>query len=118
MTPEEVANLLLKAKVYIDFGHHPGKDRIPREAAISNCCVIVGKKGSARFQEDVPIKDEFKFEPKKRNIPNIIDKIRHLLDNYEREIKKFEDYKEFILNEEEKFEEDIKRIFVLEEVKK
>ena len=45
MTPEQVQKLLERAKVYIDFGNHPGKDRIPREAAISGCVVITGKRG-------------------------------------------------------------------------
>ena len=42
MTPAQVQELLAKAKVYIDFGEHPGRDRIPREAAISGCVVITG----------------------------------------------------------------------------
>ncbi|HOV15574.1 MAG TPA: hypothetical protein PK771_14905, partial [Spirochaetota bacterium] len=56
----EMSNLLLKAKVYIDFGEHPGKDRIPRESAISGCCVITGLKGSAKYHNDVPIKLDYK----------------------------------------------------------
>ena len=55
MTTEEVQELMKRSKVYIDFGNHPGKDRIPREAAMSFCCVITGKRGSAAFSEDVPI---------------------------------------------------------------
>ena len=38
----QVSSLLRKGKVYIDFGNHPGKEHIPREAAISGCCVITG----------------------------------------------------------------------------
>jgi len=111
MTPDEVAELLLKAKLYIDFGNHPGKDRIPREASISNCCVIVGKKGSANFKEDVPIGDEYKFDVNARNIRKIVEKIKHVLKNYDSEIQKFDSYRHFILNEEARFENDIKRIF-------
>ncbi len=111
MTPDEVAELLLRAKLYIDFGNHPGKDRIPREAAVSNCCVIVGKKGSARFKEDVPIGNEYKFDVNTRNIKKIVEKIKHILKNYDSEIQKFESYRHFILNEETRFENDIKRIF-------
>ena len=51
MTPEQVVDLMSESKVYIDFGNHPGKDRIPREAVINGCCVITGVRGSARFKE-------------------------------------------------------------------
>ncbi|MGE5216017.1 MAG: hypothetical protein ACM3SP_03315, partial [Chloroflexota bacterium] len=35
------------SKLYIDFGHHPGRERMPREAAVCGCCVITGKMGAA-----------------------------------------------------------------------
>lgn len=111
MTREEVADLLSSAKVYIDFGNHPGKDRIPREAAISGCCVITGKKGSAKYYEDVPIPEKYKFEDKEENIPQIVEKIRYCIDNYDEVKKDFNNYRSLIKNEEEKFIEDIKKIF-------
>jgi hypothetical protein len=112
MTREEVIKTLQRAKVYIDFGNHPGKDRIPREAAILGCCVITGKRGSAAFFEDVPIPDEYKFEDKEENIPKIIDKIKDCFKNFEERYKDFEYYREYIRNEPKKFMEDLKKIFV------
>jgi len=112
MPREEVIKLLQKAKVYIDFGHHPGKDRLPREAAILGCCVITGKRGSAKFFEDVPIPDEYKFEDKEESIPEIIDKIKDCFENYEERYKDFEYYRQFIKNEPQKFLEDLKKIFI------
>lgn len=114
MTRDEVAKLLSTAKVYIDFGNHPGKDRIPREAAISGCCVITGKDGSAKFYEDVPIDEEFKFKTINKNIPLIVEKIKHCFDNYEFESKKFDNYKKLIKNEQSQFIKDIKNIFQVE----
>ena len=111
MKREDVAKLLSKAKVYIDFGNHPGKDRLPREAAISGCCVITGKDGSAKYYEDVPIPDEFKIEAKIENIQSIVDKIRQCFENYEINSKKFESYREKIKNEEKRFIDDAKKIF-------
>lgn len=111
MTREEVANLLSKAKVYIDFGNHPGKDRIPREALISGCCVIVGKSGSANFYEDVSLENEFKFALNDKDIPLIVKKIIDCLDNYEVEVKKNLKYLESVKNEQSKFIEDINKIF-------
>lgn len=34
LKPDEMAKVMCQAKVYVDFGNHPGKDRIPREAAV------------------------------------------------------------------------------------
>ena len=42
-----VGRLLSTSHVYVDLGHHPGKDRIPREAALAGCVVIAGRRGSA-----------------------------------------------------------------------
>ena len=61
MTPAQVKELLLQAKVYIDFGNHPGKDRIPREAAMAGCVVITGRQGAAANAYDIKIPDDFKI---------------------------------------------------------
>jgi hypothetical protein len=111
LTNEQVKDLLNHSKVYIDFGEHPGKDRFPREAAISGCCVITGKRGAARYQKDVPINDEFKFVDVDENIPDIVDKIEDCLENYDKNIVKFERYRKMIRNEESKFIRDIGKIF-------
>lgn len=110
---DEVIALLLKAKVYIDFGNHPGKDRIPREAATLGCCIIVGKKGSACYNEDVPIPEEYKFETKTKNIHEIINKISDCIKNYEYKINDFDSYRKFIKNEPYTFTNDLNKIFIL-----
>ena len=43
----EVAELFAKARVYVDLGSFPGKDRMPREAASMGCQVIVGSPAGA-----------------------------------------------------------------------
>jgi hypothetical protein len=112
MSRDEVIKTLQKAKVYIDFGNHPGKDRIPREAAILGCCVITGKRGSAAFFEDVPIPDEYKFEDKEENIPKIVKKIKDCFENFDECCKDFEYYRQVIRSEPQKFIYDLKKIFV------
>ncbi len=112
MTRQEVIDNLQKTKVYIDFGNHPGKDRIPREAAILGCCVITGKRGSAKYFEDVPIPEEYKFEDKIENIPRIVAKIKDCFNNFEQRYKDFEHYRKIIKREPKKFIEDLKKIFV------
>lgn len=112
MSNEEVLNTLRESKVYVDFGNHPGKDRIPREAAISGCCVITGMNGSARFWEDVPIPQEYKYKKKEENVSAIISKILFCLNNYEDAINDFKQYREYIKSEKKNFTIDLLKIFV------
>ena len=107
LSSKDMIDLMSRAKVYIDFGNHPGKDRIPREAAIHGCCIITGKRGSARFQKDVSIPEEFKFDDSCKNIPRILRKIEEVFLDYENVNKKFGSYREKIRMEEKVFDEDL-----------
>ena len=49
---------LAGAKVYVDLGFHPGKDHLPREAAILGCVVITNRQGCAVNSEDLPIAEK------------------------------------------------------------
>lgn len=111
MTPNKVRAYMSIAKVYVDFGHHPGKDRIPREAAISGCCVITNKKGAAAYYKDVPIPERYKFENVSESTDEIIALIRCIFDDYDLYFKDFEEYRNMIMSEKERFVEDALRIF-------
>lgn len=62
LSKKELAKALAESKVYIDFGDHPGKDRIPREAVMAGNIVITSRNGSAAFFEDLPIEAKYKLE--------------------------------------------------------
>jgi hypothetical protein len=99
MTAVEVASLLGDSKVYIDFGEHPGKDRIPREAAMSKCVVITGKKGSANNSIDLPILAEYKFGDSESDISKIGELIQDIFENFAIHCNHFDDYRSIIKNE-------------------
>ncbi len=111
MSNDEVYQNLISGKVYIDFGNHPGKDRFPREAAISGCCILTDRKGAAAYQKDVPILEKYKFNDNKKNIPNIVNQIEYCLNNYQEAIKDFDSYRDFIRQEKDIFKKDIIRLF-------
>jgi hypothetical protein len=108
---EEVVELLKKAKVYVDFGNHPGKDRFPREAAILKCCVITSRNGSARYMEDVYIPDKYKIEDRKSNIEEIGLLIDSCFENYEMHSEDFDSYRSRILLEEAEFNNAVTNLF-------
>ena len=117
MTPEEVQQLLARAKVYIDFGNHPGRDRIPREAAVSGCCVLTGRRGAAANPNDIAIDDSFKFNDTDENLIPIVERIKdifaHFKTNYESQRK----YREQIMTERAEFDRDVKAAFGYKEPK-
>jgi hypothetical protein len=113
MPREQIVETLQSAKVYIDFGHHPGKDRIPREAAILGCCVITGKRGSAAFYEDVSIPEEFKCDDTEDGIHKVIHLIRDCFDDYQGQCNSFRRYRRIIEEERSRFTADLKKIFVV-----
>lgn len=107
MTPIEVKKTLLKAKVYIDFGTHPGKDRIPREAAMCGCCIITNRAGSAAFKEDVPIPEEYKFSSPRSSFDAITLLIEKCFRNFSCEHQKFDSYRESIKKEKNLFQSEV-----------
>ena len=112
MSPAQVKETMQKAKVYIDFGSHPGKDRMPRESAMQGCCVLTSTLGSAHFYDDVPIPTECKYDRTNKNVGVIIKKIEQIFSNYESEAEKFDGYRNYIMGEKEQFEKDIDKLFV------
>lgn len=111
MSRSQLIKTIRKAKLYVDFGNHPGKDRLPRECAANGCCIITGKRGSARYFEDVRIGEKFKFNDKASSIPCIIERIQEILDNYDKTINDFAFYRAEIQNEKAEFIKDALRIF-------
>lgn len=111
MTPDAVSLTLRKSKVYIDFGNHPGKDRIPREAAISGCCIITGRRGAANNDFDLNIPNKYKFIDDESEIKNIHNCINDCMNNFKMNYEKFNTYRNEILKEENKFQEDVLKIF-------
>lgn len=108
MTEEQMINVMKSAKIYVDFGKHPGKDRIPREAASCGCCVITNKKGSAAYWEDVPIGEKYKFEDVHNSYEAIKLLLKDICYHYEEHVKEFENYRQIIEKEKKGFLSDVK----------
>lgn len=112
MTPIQVKDLLYKSKVYVDFGNHPGKDRIPREAAVCGCIVITNKEGSANYFEDVSIDEKYKFDDILNKIEIFTKIIEDIFNNNSVHVENFKSYRESIINEEIKFDSDLNNIIL------
>jgi len=107
MSPTQIVMFFRMARLYIDFGFHPGMDHLPREAGACGCCIITNKQGSAAFYDDVPLPDEYKFNDKEDDIPVIVSMIGEIINNYDKHIVKFASYRDFVRSQKRKFETDI-----------
>lgn len=114
MTTAQVRELLLRAKVYIDFGHHPGKDRIPREAAMSGCAVITGRRGAAANDVDINIPADFKLDDS--DIAGICRKIEAVFADFHLAYQWQADYRQRIMDDYPRFVQEITTAFEIEEV--
>lgn len=113
MSINEVQELLLKSKIYIDFGNHPGRDRFPREAALLGCSIITNKKGSAKNKIDVNISEKYKFKDEgELELDKIVDLIKDITANFRFHHESFHSYRKIILGDEKRFVFDLKKIFL------
>ena len=62
MSKDQVRDALSRAMIYVEFGHNPGNDRMPREAACVGCIVLAKAVGGSAYFEDMPLDHKFKFE--------------------------------------------------------
>jgi hypothetical protein len=113
MTPAEVREVLQRAKVYIDFGEHPGRDRIPREAAIRNCCVVTGLRGAAGNTVDIPIPDAYKIdETEDGALEKISRLLAEILSDHTSHIAALAGYRDVIKAQELVFEREISTLLM------
>ena len=112
LNQQQIINIFKKTKIYIDFGFHPGKDKMPREAVLFNNCIITNKKGSAKNSFDIPIKEKYKFFESQKNLVFIKKMINDIFNNYQKELKNFEKYKLKIISEKKVFRKNLKNIFL------
>lgn len=111
-TRDQVRDLLSRAKLYIDFGNHPGKDRIPREAAAMGACVIVNRRGSAGNMIDVPLPDDYKVDDEAEGfVADAVDKIRDVLADFDRHTRQFDAYRSRIASEHAEFDRQALALF-------
>ena len=120
MSKVELKQMYLKSKIFMDLGTHPGRERMPREASVMGCVLILAKRGSAENDFDVPINRIYKFDLKKKDVyQDIGNLIQDIFDNFQNHIDSFKSYRKEISYFHDKgiFNENIK-IFATKTIEK
>lgn len=105
MTAQEVRYTLSRCRMYIDFGTHPGRDRLPREAALSRCLVVTGREGAAGNKLDIPIPAAYKLSI--GELPQSAQRLQAMMDDYEKNIGDFQAYCNSIHLQKEAFRQEV-----------
>ncbi len=110
---EQLSEKLYNVKLYIDFGHHPGRDRMPREAAMHGCCLITGKLGSAGNDVDLPIPHQYKLDSQAENFVEQFGQLAgNIFENFPNHYLSFDGYRHWLQDEPRIFKEQIKDYFL------
>ncbi len=111
MTPSQVRATLEQCAVYIDFGHHPGRDRLPREAALCGCNIVTGTRGAASNDVDIPIPARFKIDESAADfVERGLHTIAEACHDYLRIQPEFDTYRRAILGQKHRFFEEVKQL--------
>lgn len=111
MTKAQVRATLFGARIYIDFGHHPGKDRVPREAAIAGAVVLLHAAGAARCFADHPLAAAYRFTEDDVASGALHQRIDAILDDPAAHFAAQRAYRQAILLERERFDLEVRGLF-------
>lgn len=110
MSRHQVISALSSCSVYLDMGHHPGKDRLPREAALAGAVTIVASRGAGAYWDDVPIPDEHKVSMT-RPVENAVLAVREVLSDLPGARAKQQQYIDRIQGEQAHFRSEARSVF-------
>jgi hypothetical protein len=111
MSREQVVEALKQSLIYIDFGHHPGKDRVPREAIASEAVIFVNDQGSASHHLDCPLDDFYKFSALDVQNGSLLHKVKHVMANPGLHLNRQAYFRQKVFLEKEEFDLQVKSFF-------
>ena len=111
MTKAQVRETLFAARIYLDFGHHPGKDRVPREAAIAGAVVLLHAAGAANCFPDHPLPAAYRFTEDDIASGALHRRIDAILDAPAAHFAAQRLYRQGILLEQERFDLEVRSFF-------
>ena len=109
---EQLSEKLYHSKIYMDFGHHPGRDRMPREAAMHGCCLITGILGSAGNDVDLPIPSLYKLDSRDALfVEKFGDLAADIFKDFDKHYQGLDSYRKWLQNEPSVFKQQIADYF-------
>lgn len=110
-TPEGLAERYKKSKLYVDFGHFGGPERMPKEAVYYGCNILVANHNAAANDFDIAIPQKYKVEDTD-SAEQVESRIADMMEHYEAQHADFLPFKEKVERLEENFLSQLKKLFL------
>lgn len=110
-TPEGLAERYKKSKLYVDFGHFGGPERMPKEAVYYGCNILVANHNAASNDFDVAIPQKYKVEDAE-SAEQVESRIADMLEHYEAQHADFLPFREKVERLEKNFLSQLKELFL------
>lgn len=111
LTPVGLAEMYKKAKLYVDFGHFGGPERMPKEAVYFGCNILVANHNAAANDFDVAVPEKYKVDDDE-TIEQVENRIADMLGHYDVQHVDFLPFKTKVENLEENFYKHIQSVFL------
>ncbi len=109
--PDDVHRLYTESMLFIELGDFAGRNRMPREAVLSGCVVITSRTGSAHYHSDLPLPDYYKINTGRVYLPELINKIYAVVNDYPLHYSNMHHYMESLINEKNNFRTEVASVF-------
>ena len=104
MSFDDVAQTLSTATVYLELGHLPGRDRMPREAAHFGTPVVCLARGAGYCWQDVPLPPEYRVPFREGWPAAAVEAVRRVLDDPSAAARDQEPYRAWVAEEPARYE--------------
>ena len=111
MSKAQVRETLLHAQIYIDFGNQPGKDRVPREAAVAGAVILLHATGAAKHPLDHPLAPQYLFTADDIGSGKLHQLVADIFANPAIHAAAQAKYRKNILGEQPRFNEEVRAVF-------
>lgn len=107
MSGQEVRKTMQIAHLYLDLGHFPGRDRMPREAISLGCPVVIAARGAGRYFQDFPLADKFKINLATQTPEAVAKRIEEILAEGNSVVGQQSEFYKFVESDRTRFDQEV-----------
>lgn len=111
MSHAEVQGVLERSDIYLDLGHQPGKDRLPREAALLGAVSVIAMAGAGANSFDWPLPRDHKVHVRGDIARNAAQVITNVLTDVPLHFERQASFRDGLTREKRTFERELRNVF-------